>query len=35
MAFEMRKKGKFKKVEELVTRIKKVYEEARAVLRKS
>jgi len=31
----MRKKGKFKKVEEFVTRMKEVHEKAEAVLKKS
>jgi len=31
----MKKKGKFEKAEEFVTRIKKVYEEVEVVLRKS
>ena len=35
MGFEMKKKGKFEKAEELATRIKKVYEEAEVALRKS
>jgi len=35
MGFEMRKKRKFEKVEEFVTRMKKVHEEAEVVLRKS
>ena len=35
MGFEIRKKGKFEKVEEFVTRIKEVHKEAKAVLRKS
>jgi len=35
MGFEMRKKRKFEKIEEFVTRMKKVHEEAEVVLRKS
>jgi len=35
IGFEMRKKGKFERVEEFVTRIKEVHEEAEAALRKS
>jgi len=35
MGFEMRKKGKFKKAVEFTTRIKKVYKEAKVVLKKS
>jgi len=35
MGFEMRKKGKFEKVEEFATRMKEVHEEVEAVLRKS
>ena len=35
MGFEMRKKGKFEKAAEFVTRIKKVYEKVEAALRKS
>ena len=35
MGFKMRKKEKFEKVEEFVTRIKKVHEEAEVALRKS
>jgi len=35
MGFEMRKKGKFEKVEKFATRIKKVHEEAEVALRKS
>ena len=35
MGFEMKKKGKFEKAEELATRMKKVYEEAEVALRKS
>jgi len=35
MGFKMRKKGRFEKAEEFVTRIKEVYEEAEAVLKKS
>ena len=35
MGFEIRKKGKFEKAEEFAKRMKKVYEEAEATLRKS
>ena len=35
MEFKMKKKRKFEKVKEFATRIKEVYEEAEAVLRKS
>jgi len=35
MEFKMRKKGKFEKVKEFATRIKKVYEEVEAALKKS
>ena len=35
MGFKMKKKRKFEKVKEFATRIKEVYEEAEAVLRKS
>ena len=35
MGFEMKKKGKFEKTTEFVTRIKEVYKETEAVLRKS
>ena len=35
MGFEMRKKGKFEKVEEFAKRMKEVHEEAEAILRKS
>jgi len=35
MGFEMRKKRKFEKIEEFATRMKKVYEEAEVMLRKS
>jgi len=35
MGFEMRKKEKFERAEEFAKRIKKVYEEAEAALRKS
>jgi len=35
MGFEMRKKGKFEKAEEFAKRMKEVYEEAEATLRKS
>ena len=35
MGFEMRKKRRFKKAEEFATRMKKVYEETEAVLKKS
>jgi len=35
MGFEMRKKGKFKKAEEFMTRMKEVHEEAEAALKKS
>ena len=35
MGFEMRKKGKFEKVAEFATRIKKVHKKAEVVLRKS
>jgi len=35
MGFEMRKKRKFEKAEEFVTRMKEVHEEAEVVLRKS
>ena len=35
MEFKMRKKRKFKKIEEFVTRMKKVHEKAEAALRKS
>jgi len=35
MGFEMRKKGKFERAEEFVSRIKEVYEEAKTALRKS
>jgi len=35
MGFEMRKKGKFEKAAEFVTRIKEVYEKVEAALRKS
>ena len=35
MGFEIRKKRKFEKVEEFVKRMKEVYEEAEAALRKS
>ena len=35
MGFEMRKKGKFEKAEEFATRMKEVYKEAEAALRKS
>jgi len=35
MGFEMKKKGKFEKTVEFVTRIKKVYKEVETVLRKS
>jgi len=35
MGFEMRKKGKFERVEEFTKRMKEVHEEAKAVLRKS
>ena len=34
MGFEMRKKGKFERAEEFVSRIKEVYEEAKTALRK-
>ena len=35
MGFEMKKKGKFEKAVEFVTRIKKVHKEVETVLRKS
>ena len=35
MGFKIRKKGKFEKVEEFVTRMKEVHEEAEVALRKS
>ena len=35
IGFEMKKKGKFEKTTEFVTRIKEVYKETEAVLRKS
>jgi len=35
MGFKMRKKGKFEKVEEFVTRMKEVHKEAEVALRKS
>jgi len=35
MGFKIRKKGKFEKVEEFVTRMKEVHKEAEVVLRKS
>ena len=35
MGFEIRKKGKFEKAKEFTKRIKEVYKEAEAVLRKS
>jgi len=35
MGLEMRKKGKFKKIEEFATRIKEVHEEVEVALRKS
>jgi len=35
MGFEMRKKGKFEKVEEFVTRMKKVHKKAEVALKKS
>jgi len=35
MEFKMRKKRKFKKIEEFMTRMKKVHEKAKAALRKS
>ena len=35
MGFKIKKKRKFEKVKEFATRIKEVYEEAEAVLRKS
>jgi len=35
MGFEMRKKGKFEKVEEFAKRMKEVHKEVEAVLRKS
>jgi len=35
IGFEMRKKGKFKRVEEFVMRMKEVHEKAEVVLRKS
>jgi len=35
MKFEMRKKEKFEKIEEFAIRIKEVYKEAKATLRKS
>jgi len=35
MGFEMRKKGKFERAEEFVKRIKEVYKEVEAVLRKN
>jgi len=35
MGFEIRKKGKFEKAEEFVTRIKKVHEKAEVALKKS
>jgi len=35
MGFEMRKKGKFEKVEEFATKMKKVHEEVKVILRKS
>jgi len=35
MGFKIRKKGKFEKVEEFVTRMKEVYEKAEAMLKKS
>jgi len=35
MGFKMRKKGKFEKTEEFVTRMKEVHEEAEVALRKS
>ena len=35
MGFKMRKKGKFEKVEEFVTRMKEVHEETEVALRKS
>ena len=35
MEFKMRKKRKFKKIEEFVTRMKKVHEKTKAALRKS
>jgi len=35
MGFKMRKKGKFEKAEEFATRIKEVYEEVEAALKKS
>jgi len=34
MGFKISKKGKFEKAEEFATRIKKVHEEAEAVLKK-
>jgi len=35
MGFEMRKKGKFEKMEEFATRIKEIHKEAEAALKKS
>ena len=35
MGFKIRKKGKFEKVEEFVTRMKEVHEETEVALRKS
>jgi len=35
MGFEMRKKGKFEKTEEFITRIKEMHKEVEAVLKKS
>jgi len=35
MGFEIRKEGKFEKVEKLVTKIKEVHKETEAVLKKS
>jgi len=35
MGFKIRKKGKFEKAEEFVTRKKEVYEKAKAALRKN
>jgi len=35
MGFEMRKKGRFKKAEKFMTRMKEVHKEAEATLKKS
>jgi len=35
MGFEMRKKGKFEKMEEFATRMKEIHKEAEAALKKS